>query len=337
MRRHLLSALVCPRCGAAPIHAAGTGEVIDEGWVQCPQGHRLEVRQGVLHTMGELTPQIAGQLDENARERQGELSDAEKDAYRRNISQIGLATYNRLIRDNARAALDAISVRGGRSLDLGGGSGWLAAELARRGFAAVSLDIEDPYARLAQIEGGAAGRDFELVTDVLDESGSEGVDFVVGDMEQLPFGAGVFDLVTTSAALHHSSDPVRTLRHAARVLRPGGVLLTLNEPAKGLFRDESPILGGRGEAAGEHLYWARTYLGFFRAVGLEPHLHFPGWVDRSLRERDWTGVVYYRSVLPLAGRLWSVPVVRALGRGPLLRPAIDLFGLTLICEARKPA
>jgi SAM-dependent methyltransferase len=319
------------------MRAAGAEDVIDEGWVECPEGHRLEVRRGVLHTLDELTPQIAGQLDENARERRGELTDAEKDAYRRNISRIGIATYNRLIRDNARAALDAISIQGGRSLDLGGGSGWLAAELGHRGFEAVSLDIEDPHERLAQIEGGAAGRDFELVTDVLDAPGREAVDYVVGDMEQLPFADSAFDLVTTSAALHHSSDPVRTLRHAARVLRPGGVLLALNEPAKGVFRDESPILGGRGEAAGEHLYWARTYVGFFRAAGLEPRLHFPGWIDRTLRERNWSGVVYYRRLLPLAGWVWSAPMVRTLARGPLLRPAIDLFGLTLICEARKPA
>jgi SAM-dependent methyltransferase len=337
MRRHLLTTLICPRCGDHPIRAAGAEDVIDEGWVECPQGHRLEVRRGVLHAMGELTPEIAGQLEENARERRGELSDDEKDAYRRNISRIGLATYNRLIRDNGRAALDAISIHGGRSLDLGGGSGWLAAELARRDFEAVSLDIEDPHERLKQIDGGAAGRDFELVTDVRDEPGREAIDYVVGDMEQLPFADGAFDLVTTSAALHHSADPVRTLRQAARVLRPGGVLLALNEPAKGLFRDESPILGGRGEAAGEHLYWARTYVGFFRAAGLEPRLHFPGWIDRVLRERDWAGVVYYRRLLPLAGWLWSVPIVRALARGPLLRPALDLFGLTLICEARKPA
>ena len=319
------------------MHAAGAEVVIDDGWVECPQGHRFEVRKGVLHALGESTPEITGQLEENARERRGELSDDEKDAYRRNISRIGLATYNRLIRDNGRAALDAISVHGGRSLDLGGGSGWLAAELGRRGFEAVSLDIEDPHERLAQIEGGAAGRDFELVTDVLDEPARETVDYVVGDMEQMPFADGAFDLVTTSAALHHSADPVRTLRHAARVLRPGGVLLALNEPAKGLFRDESPILGGRGEAAGEHLYWARTYVGFFRAAGLEPRLHFPGWIDRTLRERNWSGVVYYRRLLPLAGLAWSVPIVRTLARGPLLRPALDLFGLTLICEARKPA
>jgi SAM-dependent methyltransferase len=319
------------------MHAAGAEDVIDEGWVECPDGHRLEVRRGVLQAIGQLTPGITGQLEENARERRGELSEQEKDAYRRNISRIGLATYNRLIRDNARAALDVIAVRSGRSLDLGGGSGWLAAELARRGFEAVSLDIEDPHERSSQIAAGAGRRDFELVTDVLDEPNPEAVDYVVGDMDQPPFADGAFDLVTTSAALHHSPDPVRTLRQAARVLRPGGVLLALNEPAKGLFRDEAPILGGRAEAAGEHLYWAGTYLDFFRAAGLKPRLHFPGWIDRCLRERDWEGVAYYRRLLPTAGMLWSLPVVRTLARGPLLRAALDLFGLTLICEAGKPA
>src|ERR1700686_299544 len=105
MRRHLLSVLVCPLCGAHPMRTSGVEDVIDDGSVDCPQGHRFGVRRGVLHAMGALTPQIAGQLEENARERRGELSDEEKDAYRRNISRMGIATYTRLIRDNARAAL----------------------------------------------------------------------------------------------------------------------------------------------------------------------------------------------------------------------------------------
>jgi len=315
--------------------AGGDEPEIRDRDVTCSAGHVFEVRRGVLNLLIDPSQQIKDQLAENARERRGDLTDIEKDAYRRNISRIGIKTYNQLIRDNAGAALDEISVRSGRSLDLGGGSGWLAGELARRGFEAVSLDIEDPWDRAAQIAEGTSSRGFELVTDAASETDVAGVDFVVADMERLPFADASFDLVTISAALHHSDDPVRTLQEAARVIRPGGVLLALNEPVRGLFRDASPILGGRASAAGEHMYSAGAYIGFFRAAGLKPRLMFPGWVDRRLLERNWDGVIYYRRLRALAAALWRAPGVRSLARGPLLRPGMDIFGLTLIAVATK--
>jgi len=315
--------------------AGGDEPEIRDRDVTCSAGHVFEVRRGVLNLLIDPSQQIKDQLAENARERRGDLTDIEKDAYRRNISRIGIKTYNQLIRDNAGAALDEVSVRSGRSLDLGGGSGWLAGELARRGFEAVSLDIEDPWDRAAQIAEGTSSRGFELVTDAASETDVAGVDFVVADMERLPFADASFDLVTISAALHHSDDPVRTLQEAARVIRPGGVLLALNEPVRGLFRDASPILGGRASAAGEHMYSARAYIGFFRAAGLKPRLMFPGWVDRRLLERNWDGVIYYQRLRALAAALWRAPGVRSLARGPLLRPGMDIFGLTLIAVATK--
>jgi SAM-dependent methyltransferase len=317
------------------LQAAGHEPEIHDGVVNCGTGHEFEVKRGVLNLLIEPGQQIQDQLSENARERRGDLTEAEKAAYQRNISRIGSDTYNQLIRDNASAALDEVSIRSGRSLDLGGGSGWLAGELAQRGFDAVSLDIEDPWDRAAQIAQGRASRDYELVTDAATESEVAGVNFVVADMERLPFASAAFDLVTTSAALHHSQDPVRTLQEAARVIRPGGVLLALNEPVKGLFRDTSPILGGRAGAAGEHMYSAGAYVGFFRAAGLKPRLLFPGWVDRRLLERNWEGVVYYRRLRPLVAAFWRAPGIRSLARGPLLRPGMDLFGLTLIAAATK--
>jgi SAM-dependent methyltransferase len=336
MRRQSLAAVACPRCQAALLGGETIDGGIEDGTVRCANGHVSTIHRGVLDALPGITPDIIAQRAENARERRGALTPEEKAAYRQNISRIGKATYNQLIRDNARGALDAMGLRPGWSLDLGGGSGWLAAELARRGYHALSLDIEDPWERAAQVAEGETRRDFELVTDVADIRPGE-VDFVVGDMNAIPFRDQTFDLVTMSAALHHSEDPVRTLKEAARVLKPGGVLLCLNEPVKGWFRDERPILHGRNEEAGEHLYSAGAYLGFLRRAGLEARLHFPGWVDRRLRERDWQGVVYYRPLLPLVGGLWRLSAVRALCGGPLLRPAMNLFGLTLIAEARKPA
>jgi SAM-dependent methyltransferase/uncharacterized protein YbaR (Trm112 family) len=334
MRRALLGIIICPYCGEAPLTADGEGEPLQSGSLVCPHGHRLPIRRGVLDALPELTPSIREQRAVGARERLGQLSSEEAEAYRRHISQIGSAAYNELIRDNARAALETLPVQGGRSLDLGGGSGWLAAEFAARGFSAVSLDIEDPLERAAQIERGAHARTYELVTDVASDAGA--VDFVVGDFGRLPFADATFDVVTTSAALHHSEDPVRTLRQASRVLKAGGYMLSLNEQTRGIFRDESPVMAGHDEGAGERIYWAGEYLGFFREAGLLPRLSFPGWIDRKLRDRDWQGVVYYPRLRPVAGWLWRVPGVRTLVRGPLLRPALDLFGLTAIITARKP-
>ena len=313
-----------------------SADPIDVGSVVCPTGHALPIRKGVLQALTARNDGIGAQLSENARERRGALTPEEKTAYRQNISRIGSATYNELIRANAGAALDAMSLPPGISLDLGGGSGWLAAELASRGFHAVSLDIEDPWERASQIAAGAATRDFELVTDLTPIVPSDQVDFVVASMDRIPFRDASFTLVTMSAALHHSEDPGGTLKEATRVLQPGGRLLVLNEPVKGLFRDERPILHGRGEEAGEHIHSLDTYLASFRAAGFErPRLHFPGWVDRRLSSRDWRGVIYYKRLLPVVGTIWSLRPVRTLARGPLLRPLVRTFGLTLIAEATK--
>jgi SAM-dependent methyltransferase len=48
---------------------------------------------------------------------------------------------------------------------------------------------------------------------------------VRGDAESLPFRTGSFDAVLSTYALEHFHEPGRTLLEAARVLRPGGLLL----------------------------------------------------------------------------------------------------------------
>lgn len=50
-------------------------------------------------------------------------------------------------------------------------------------------------------------------------------EFVVGDMEQLPFSDGEFDLVYSSFALHYLSTYEKAFNEAHRVLKPGGILV----------------------------------------------------------------------------------------------------------------
>lgn len=49
-----------------------------------------------------------------------------------------------------------------------------------------------------------------------------GVRFEEGDAEALPFADGSFDAVVANFRIHHVPDPLRALREARRVLRPGG-------------------------------------------------------------------------------------------------------------------
>ena len=98
---------------------------------------------------------------------------------------------------------------GARIIDIGGGSGTYASEIVRAApLTVVGLDIS-----ASMIEQRA--RD-----PLLPEN-------VVGDMEALPFDDASFDAALFVGSLHHVPDPLPALREAHRVVRPGGLLLTV--------------------------------------------------------------------------------------------------------------
>lgn len=53
----------------------------------------------------------------------------------------------------------------------------------------------------------------------------EGIHFVAGDCENLPFNDNSFDVVTCSMSFHHYPDPEKFFISLKRVLRPGGRLI----------------------------------------------------------------------------------------------------------------
>jgi ubiquinone/menaquinone biosynthesis C-methylase UbiE len=55
------------------------------------------------------------------------------------------------------------------------------------------------------------------------------VDLVLGDALALPFQADSFDVVLSYGALNGLSDPAKAVAEMARVLKPGGVTLFLDE------------------------------------------------------------------------------------------------------------
>jgi ubiquinone/menaquinone biosynthesis C-methylase UbiE len=64
------------------------------------------------------------------------------------------------------------------------------------------------------------------------------VDLVIGDAVDLPFQADSFDVVLSYGAVNGLTDPAKAIAEMARVARPGGLLLFLDEQ---LYTEASPV------------------------------------------------------------------------------------------------
>jgi ubiquinone/menaquinone biosynthesis methyltransferase len=128
---------------------------------------------------------------------------------------------------------------GERALDLACGTGDIALATANRGARTAGLDITHRMLQLGLRRAGSARA----------SSGQAQVGFVCGDMASLPFPNQLFDLVTTGYGLRNVPDLDAAIDEIARVLKPGGRLLSLD-----FNRPESAIVRG-------------AYLSYLTAVG----------------------------------------------------------------------
>lgn len=127
-----------------------------------------------------------------------------------------------------RAALTLAAVRPGQQvLDVAGGTGDLAAVLARQVGPKGRVVLADINAAML-----AVGRDR-----LLDRGLAANLSWVQADAEQLPFPDDGFDLVTIAFGLRNVTDKDRALAAMRRVLKPGGRLLVLefSRPTNPLF------------------------------------------------------------------------------------------------------
>ncbi len=94
---------------------------------------------------------------------------------------------------------------GTRYLDIGCGAGMAAAKASALGALVTGLDASTALIDIAQSRLPAAA-------------------FHVGDLQELPFQDGGFDLVTSFNAIQYAGDVAAALSEAKRVLAPGGTL-----------------------------------------------------------------------------------------------------------------
>jgi ubiquinone/menaquinone biosynthesis methyltransferase len=175
------------------------------------------------------------------------------------------------------------------ALDLACGTGDIAQALAARGARVTGLDITHRMLQLARSKGGAPVR------------------FVTGDMMALPFPAQSFDLVTTGYGIRNVPEITPALAEIRRVLRPGGLLLSLdfNRPDHPAVR---AVYLGYLTLVGSTLGWLLhrdpdTYRYIPESIRRYPGAHA---VAHLMQEQGFTEC----RVVPLLGGLMSINVGR---------------------------
>jgi len=150
--------------------------------------------------------------------------------------------------------------RGKQLLDLGAGNGVTSYALARNGWLVTALEPD------ASDEVGAGAirhlaKETALPITVVQEFG-----------EKLPFNNSSFDAVHARQVLHHAANLESMVKELARVLHPGGLLLSTREHVADdeeqlkAFHNEHPLHQLYG---GEHAYPLAQYLGSFERAGLK--------------------------------------------------------------------
>lgn len=205
----------------------------------------------------------------------------------------GLLSYGQDRRWKARLAGLSGAGPGGRALDLACGTGDIALALAARGARVTGLDITPRMLQLARAKPAAGRR----------------VTFVAGDMMALPFPDASFDLVTTGYGIRNGPRIEPALDEIRRVLRPGGLLLSLDfdRPPNALVR---AVYLGYLTIVGSALGWIlHRDPDTYRYIP-ESIRRYPGAAGVA-RLLERTGFEESR-VIPLLGGLMAINVARRL-------------------------
>jgi SAM-dependent methyltransferase len=118
------------------------------------------------------------------------------------------------VRPVYEAVLSRTPVKSGtRFLDVGTGAGMAAQMAAERGAAVSGIDAAAPLLHIARLRTPQG-------------------DFRLGDLEELPFDDGSFDVVTGFNSFQYAGNPTVALGEARRVTRAGGavVIMTWGNP-----------------------------------------------------------------------------------------------------------
>jgi ubiquinone/menaquinone biosynthesis C-methylase UbiE len=193
-------------------------------------------------------------------------------AYWKNVySSIG-GVQAENIRDRHAAVLqwidDLALAPGSRVLEVGCGAGFMAIDLANRGFHVHAVDSVAAMIELARSNAVQAG-----ITDTLS--------FGVSDVLSLAFDAPSFDLVLAVGVIPWLGQPEAAMQEMARVTKPGGHVLITTSNRAGLINLVDPLINPLLQPFKVKAKHVLVRLGL-RSPTPNKTFHSNGYIDRTL-------------------------------------------------------
>lgn len=198
----------------------------------------------------------------------------------------------------------------GRVLEFGCGAAGMSIYLANRGFDAIACDLSRSALRVAQLNAGRH----------LSNSAIHPVTYVAGNVFQLPFPNGAFDVVMSYGLLEHFSPGTlqAVLPEITRILRPGG--LFISDIAHGRFSVRT--LGIFASLIGSMMAHLLSFR-WQRLPGL-PTAYLNHYYENNLDSAGWTRALEHSGLVNVEVRVQQPFPPLALA-GPLERAYVRLL------------
>jgi len=137
----------------------------------------------------------------------------EVDDYKKEFYESGYRTFMSVRLDRFLEEINKLSLPvGSKFLDAGCGPGYMTKAFHDKGYITSALDSSPEMLRLTKLQ-------FELTPE------ADMPEFVEGDIENLPFEDGTFDLVASAGVIEYLSDDKKVLDDFNRILKPGGYII----------------------------------------------------------------------------------------------------------------
>lgn len=141
-------------------------------------------------------------------------------------------------------------------LDLGVGTGWSTAQLAKIGNYCIAVDLCKPI----KLE----------LSKIFIEKEHVFFERCMANMMQLPFADELFDVVTSMASLHHVTNLKGVMLEISRILKDGGKLILIGEPVipHDYLGKDKEYINQKNKGFNEHQYTAFDWFKACESAGL---------------------------------------------------------------------